>query len=213
MAFEIVVPAESDAPGMASTHLDAMDANLLMHAQFPNTQSREFLREWLCRDTRNHIHSSDKGVLIARDAETRRIASFIKWTIQWKTQDSTQEHEDEFPDCCRREYLDSYAVLTKEARVKVLGDKPHYHVSYLCTNPEFGGRGAASGLLRRVQAEAAAEDAPVILEATMNAVTFYQRLGFQIREELDMMLPPRGSSEPTERYEERTMLWTQSTEP
>lgn len=82
-------------------------------------------------------------------------------------------------------------------------------VTYLCTDPEFQGRGTASALLRRVQAEAASENAPVILEATMNAVSFYQRFGFHIKEELDMVLPKRGSDEPTENYEERIMVWTQ----
>jgi ribosomal protein S18 acetylase RimI-like enzyme len=59
-----------------------------------------------------------------------------------------------------------------------------------------------------VQAEASKENAPVILEATMNAVSFYQKHGFQVREELNMLLPVRGSDEPTENYEERVMVWT-----
>ncbi|KAF4978789.1 hypothetical protein FZEAL_4903 [Fusarium zealandicum] len=209
MAFEIAVPSEQDAPSTASTHLTAMDANLLMHAQFPTAESRDFLRNWLCRDTLNHVSSSDKKVLISRDTETGRIASFIKWSIQRQIRlrgNEDESHEEELPACCRQEYIGSYAALTKDARIKVLGDQPHYHVTYLCTDPDFGGRGAASGLLRRVQAEAAADSMPVILEATMNAVSFYERLGFETRQELDMMLPPRGSSLPTERYEERTML-------
>lgn len=41
----------------------------------------------------------------------------------------------------------------------------------------------------------------------MNAVTFYERLGFKVQEKLEMTLPARGSSEPTELYEERTMVW------
>ncbi|RSM20003.1 hypothetical protein CDV31_001082 [Fusarium ambrosium] len=206
MSIEIVVPSENDAPSMASVHLDAMDPNLLMHAQFPNIESLDFLRGWLCRETMDHVRSENKGVLIARDTDTGSILSFVKWAIHGLRQ-TRSDHEDEFPACCRREYLDSYAALTKEARVKVLGDKPHYHVSYLCTDPKFGGRGAASGLLRRVQAEAAAENAAVILEATMNAVTFYEKLGFKVQEKLEMTLPARGSSEPTELYEERTMVW------
>lgn len=125
MSFEIVVPSENDAPSMASVHLDAMDPNLLMHAQFPNTESLEFLRGWLCRETLDHVRSDDKGVLIARDTDTGKILSFVKWAIHGLRQ-TRSELEDEFPACCRREYLDSYAALTKEARVKVLGDKPHY---------------------------------------------------------------------------------------
>lgn len=61
-----------------------------------------------------------------------------------------------------------------------------------------------------MQAEAAAENMPVILEATMNAVSFYRKLGYQIQEELEMILPARGSDDPTEHYEERIMVWQQS---
>lgn len=62
-------------------------------------------------------------------------------------------------------------------------------------------------LLSKVQELAAAENLPIVLEATMNAVTFYQKLGFEVIDELSMMLPPRGSTEPTEFYEERCMIW------
>lgn len=79
--------------------------------------------------------------------------------------------------------------------------------TYICTDPRWAGRGAASLLMRRVQELAAAENLPIVLEATMNAVTFYQRMGFEVRDELSMMLPLRGSSEPTEVYEERCMVW------
>lgn len=68
-------------------------------------------------------------------------------------------------------------------------------------------------MLRSVLDKAAAAGVPVVLEATMNAVTFYERLGFEIRQELTMMLPPRGSNEPTEHYAERTMVWTQAEMP
>ncbi|KAF4987691.1 hypothetical protein FGRMN_10217 [Fusarium graminum] len=210
MAFEIVIPSEADAPGVADTFFTSMDINLLMHAQFPNPESKEFMRSWILKDTMDHVRSGDKGVLVARDPETGKIASFAKWNIQRqpRQEENEDQHDDEFPDFCRRQYLGPYAALTKNKRDKVLGDKTYYHVTYLCTDPGFQGRGAASVLLRRVQAEAAQENAPVILEATMNAVSYYQRLGFEIREELDMLLPARGSDEPTEYYEERVMVWT-----
>ncbi|KAK7415279.1 hypothetical protein QQX98_006028 [Neonectria punicea] len=299
MAFDIVVPSENDAADVASTHLAAMDPNLLMHAQFPNTESLDFLRGWLRKDTLDHIAGDNKGVLIARDTETGKMVGFVKWNTQRQRRPGDkeeEEHEEEFPACCRQEYLDSYAELTKEARRKVLGDRAHYRkslthsltrltgkrsgsgsreqwvaqcgqarpdnsrvelmhelstvdelrladgtssraelklnspthlflgpqvadseafldVTYLCTHPEWSGRGAASRLLREVQAKAAADRVPAILEATMNAVTFYERLGFDIRLELAMMLPPRGSSEPTEHYAERTMVWQQPQRP
>ncbi|EWG42150.1 hypothetical protein FVEG_04072 [Fusarium verticillioides 7600] len=213
MSFDILVPSEREALGVTDTFFAAMDINLLMHAQFPNPESKEFFRGWLFRDTMDHVQSVDKGVLVARDPKTGKIASFAKWNVQRQQRSREMEEEeeaddDEFPDFCRRQYLGPYADLTKSKRDKVLGDKTYYHVTYLCTDPKFNGRGAASTLLRRVQAVASKENAPVILEATMNAVSFYQKHGFQVREELNMLLPVRGSDEPTENYEERVMVWT-----
>lgn len=42
----------------------------------------------------------------------------------------------------------------------------------------------------------------------MNAVGFYEKLGFRMQQGLDMRLPARGSDEPTELYEEKCMTWT-----
>lgn len=56
---------------------------------------------------------------------------------------------------------------------------------------------------------AAADGMAVVLESTMGAVSFYEKLAFGVSKNLEMMLPPRGSDEPTERYEERFMIWRQ----
>lgn len=80
-------------------------------------------------------------------------------------------------------------------------------MTFLCTKPEFAGKGAASKLLRQVQERASADGLTVILESTTNAVTFYERLGFTTTQSLEMMLPARGATAPTELYEERCMKW------
>jgi hypothetical protein len=131
MAFEIVVPSEQDAPGVASTFFSAMDINLLMHAQFPNPESKEFMRNWLLKDVMDHVQSADKGILVARDSETGKIASFAKWNIQRQSRQEENEDQDdeEFPDFCGRQYLGPYAALTKSKRDKVLGDKTYYRKS------------------------------------------------------------------------------------
>ena len=83
----------------------------------------------------------------------------------------------------------------------------HLDVTFLCTKPSFGGRGAATALLREVQRQAAACGSVVVLESTMSAVTFYERLGFQDSAHIEMKLPARGRTEPTEIYEEKCMVW------
>jgi hypothetical protein len=128
MAFEIVVPSEKEAPGVADTFFAAMDINLLMHAQFPTPKSKEFMHGWLVKDIMDHVQSTDKGVIVARDPETGKIASFAKWNIQRQPRLGEEEGSDdeEFPDYCRRQYLGPYAALTKSKRDKVLGETPYY---------------------------------------------------------------------------------------
>ncbi|EHK24927.1 uncharacterized protein TRIVIDRAFT_29898 [Trichoderma virens Gv29-8] len=209
MSLIICAPSEAEAPAVSTVHLRAMDENLLTHAQFPSPEGLQFFHSWLERNTLEHLRDGDKGVLVAKDGETGEVVSFVKWLVH-RPGEGEQQHqvEEEWPDVARGEYLDPYAALTERVRNRAVGEEAaYYHPTYLCTDPRWAGRGAASLLLRKVQDLAAADGLPLVLEATMNAVTFYQKMGFEIKDELSMMLPPRGSSEPTEFYEEKCMVW------
>ncbi|KAL7811452.1 acyl-CoA N-acyltransferase [Trichoderma aethiopicum] len=213
MALIVCTPSEADAPAISDVHLRAMDANLLTHAQFPSPEGLRFFHGWLARDTVRHLRKDGEGVFVAREEGTGRVVSFVKWLVHRPGRDEgkeeeEEEEEEEWPDVARREYLDPYAELTGRVREGVLGrGAAYYHPTYLCTDPSFAGRGAATLLLKRVQDLAAAEGLPVVLEATMNAVGFYEKMGFEVRDELSMVLPRRGASEATEVYEERCMVW------
>ncbi|UKZ55194.1 hypothetical protein TrVGV298_009012 [Trichoderma virens] len=196
MSLIICAPSEAEAPAVSTVHLRAMDENLLTHAQFPSPEGLQFFHSWLERNTLEHLRDGDKGVLVAKDGETGEVVSFVKWLVH-RPGEGEQQHqvEEEWPDVARGGVFGSVCSVD--------GEDP----TYLCTDPRWAGRGAASLLLRKVQDLAAADGLPLVLEATMNAVTFYQKMGFEIKDELSMMLPPRGSSEPTEFYEEKCMVW------
>ncbi|PNY27458.1 Uncharacterized protein TCAP_02614 [Tolypocladium capitatum] len=209
MGFDVGVPSADEAPAVSDVHLAAMDANLLTHAQFPSPAARAFFRAWLARNTLQQARDADKGVLVARDAESGAVVSFVKWLVHAAGGGEAAARDLEgWSDECGRRFLDSYAELTEGVRRQVMGQRPYYHVTFLCTDPNWGGRGAASKLLRRVQELAAADGVAMILEATMEGVALYQKLGFETARELHMMLPRRGSREPREPYEERCMVWT-----
>ncbi|VUC34922.1 unnamed protein product [Clonostachys rosea] len=205
MEFSIAPPTPSRAGEIAEVHLQAMNDNLLLHAQFPSDEALGFLRAWLTKDTVDHLENPSQGVLLAKKDETGETLGFVKWTMH-REPEGKEEHE-ELPDVCRAIYVDSYIELTAKVRKEVMGTEPYYHVTFLCTSPEYAARGVGSRLLRSVMSLAEAEGTAVVLESTMGAVAFYQKLGFEIRQGLDMMLPPRGSDVPTELYEERCMVW------
>ncbi|KAJ6437792.1 dihydroxy-acid dehydratase [Purpureocillium lavendulum] len=240
MGFDIVVPTAEEASAISDIHLRAMDNNALTHAQFPGAAAMDFFRGWLDRNTLQQARDAHKGVLVARDADTGEVASFIKWLVHESgTDESAAKDLEPFSEPCNVQLLNSYGELTERMRKQAMGTKPycrelishslgrrryafatrrHFRwahiadatidVTFLCTDPKWGGRGAASTLLRHVQERAAAEGMAIILEATMEGVRLYQKLGFAISQELHMKLPSRGSTQPTEPYEERCMIWT-----
>ncbi|KAH7312342.1 hypothetical protein B0I35DRAFT_53364 [Stachybotrys elegans] len=223
MGFRITIPQGERKDELSNIHLRAMESNELLHAQFPKAQSIEFLHGWLGRNTLEHMQDADKGVLVAlAEDDEETMVSFIKWLVHPKA--TEEETHEEWPECCRQEYLDSYGDLTQRVRDEVMGAESYYRlfneclgtmesnessadVTFLCTDPAWSGQGAATVLLRQVQSMARADGMPIVLESTMPAVSFYQKLGFEVRQGLDMMLPRRGSDEATELYEERCMVW------
>lgn len=128
MSLKIAVPREDDASKVSDVHLNAMEANTLLHAQFPNPASQAYLRGWLGRDTVHHIRDDDKGILVARDAHTNEIVSFVKWLVHKETAGGAEPAvEDEpWPETCRRVYLDGYAELTQKVRDQAMGKSQYY---------------------------------------------------------------------------------------
>jgi hypothetical protein len=126
MGFNIDVPPESRKDDISDVHLRAMRSNELLHAQFPNPEAIAYLHGWLGRNTVQHIHDDDKGTMVALDVKGGKMASFIKWLLHRKTEQEAPDGDEEWPDCCRREYLDSYGALTESVRDDVMGKEAYY---------------------------------------------------------------------------------------
>lgn len=118
--------AESDASGLAQVHLEAMDNNELLHAQFPSKEGLHFLRGYLEKETVEFLQSSDKGVLVAKDSQNGEIASFVKWIVYREGGNEDSAADDTLPSCCRAEYVKPYADLTASVRKSVMGNDPYY---------------------------------------------------------------------------------------
>ena len=126
MAFQIATATNKEDADVADVHLKAMQDNLLLHAQFPTTESLDWLQDFLAKDTNEHRDDAGKGVLIARDPGNAQIASFVKWLVHQPSSDTHGATSEEWPPDSRTEYLDSYGDLTAKARQDVMGDNPYY---------------------------------------------------------------------------------------
>ncbi|TQN72414.1 hypothetical protein CSHISOI_03096 [Colletotrichum shisoi] len=98
-----------------------------------------------------------------------------------------EEEEEEWPASANREYLTAYSSAASTARREAMGSRPF--------------------LLREV---AKTEGLPVFLESTIDAVPFYEKLGFVRVGGFRMSIPVDGPPSPKEGfYEEVCMLLEQ----
>lgn len=134
--FEIARPQPPDAARIAAIHLAAMDANPLLHAQFPTPESlnqlQGFLEAYTAEQTRSAAaNAAPAGVLVARDAATGMIVGFAKWDSPSHLEDGKLEESGGLRglEGCRTEFLEGYAALAAEAMGRCFGDRPCYRTS------------------------------------------------------------------------------------
>ncbi|KAL2166109.1 hypothetical protein VTG60DRAFT_3292 [Thermothelomyces hinnuleus] len=206
--FVVTRPQEADAPRIAEIHLAAMDANPLLHAQFPASESLKSLQQFLEADTAEQLRDPSSGVLIARDPETGVIAGFAKWNSP-SHPEMVKLESGSLRDLegCRREFLDRYVSLAEEARERCFGDQPCYCISFVCTDPAYQGQGVGTLLTRKVLELAKTDGLQVYLESTDVAIPMYQKLGFRVIDEFQMKIPGPTSDEITVSYREVCMVW------
>ncbi|KAK0659175.1 hypothetical protein QBC41DRAFT_308014 [Cercophora samala] len=210
MGQDIVIsrPSEADARRIAEIHISAMDSNPLLHAQFPTPEGLQALHRFLEAETLDEIRDPVSGVLVARDGPAGPVTGFVKWTSPSHPQDVKLEKGDivHLEACCRR-FLDEYASLAEQAKERSVGDKPCYRLSFVCTDPEYQGRGVGTLLTRTVLELAKEDNLPVYLESTDVAVSIYERLGFRAIDSFEMRIPGRNDAEPSVLYQEVCMVW------
>ncbi|KAL3298729.1 GNAT family acetyltransferase [Colletotrichum asianum] len=114
------------------------------------------------------------------------------------------EREDVWPVSANQEYLTAYSTAASSARKQAMGTRPFVHLTFLCTDDGFRGRGAGTALVRAVSDEAASRGLPVFLESTMDAAQFYKKLGFAKVGGFRISIPAKNGGEET--YEEVCML-------
>ncbi|KAL8392891.1 hypothetical protein RB595_002907 [Gaeumannomyces hyphopodioides] len=218
MELELSAPTADDCRRMAEIHVRAMDANPLLHAQFPTAESIRRLEVFLVDHYESIVAARSPGrsrVLVARHLPSRQIISFAAWDVPAEegTGEVAEEEKLESGDItklegCQKQYLKSYAALSAGAAVEALKGEKCYHLNFVCTDPQFQRMGAGEALTRAVMAAAQADGMlPLYLESTAVAAVLYERLGFVTLGDFGMDIPKRGSAEPTEDYREICMVW------
>lgn len=86
-------------------------------------------------------------------------------------------------------------------------------LTFIGTDPEHERRGAASLLARWGLERSMSENVPIALESTMDAVPFYERLGFRPEAHISMPLHGLGKDGESVLYEEVCLVFRPSNFP
>lgn len=96
----------------------------------------------------------------------------------WDSMPLTEDHDQEL---CH-----AFISLLGDCRDRVMNGRPHYFIELLGTVHEEKGKGVGRALLQWGCDRADEESVEVFVETNPDALGFYQKVGFEVREEADM---------------------------
>ncbi|KLJ05608.1 hypothetical protein EMPG_10904 [Blastomyces silverae] len=194
---------ESDVGAIADIHLASFGGNMMLQAQFPTPALRAGLRISLMDKAREEIRDPQWAVLVIRD--DNEIISFAKWKRP-VLDASYAEVPWRWPEGTRMDILNEWTKKVDDACSRVIGDTPCYCLSFIGTNPKYGGRGAASMLISWGLERSEIENVPIQLESTLVAWPLYKKLGFENKERIQMQLEGVGENGQSVLYEELSLV-------
>ncbi|KAM5473410.1 hypothetical protein MauCBS54593_002204 [Microsporum audouinii] len=200
---------ESDAQRIADLHMSAFGTNYMLLAQFPTTAARDGLRNCLAGKIREEIRDPRWAVLVVRHGQGRPI-SFAKWRRPIYISEKCEEHLWLWPEGTNLDILGEWGARVDDMNRKIIGDSPCYRLSFIATDREYERQGAASLLVKWGLEHCNKEQVPAALESTMDAVSFYEKLGFVDEGKISMKLNGVGTKGESVLYEESLFVFRPS---
>ncbi|KAF4277496.1 hypothetical protein KXW98_005381 [Aspergillus fumigatus] len=194
MVFALDTATEADAPRIADIHMAAFHTNGMLLAQFPTPAVRKGLWTSLVDKVVKEIRDPQWEVLVAREADDR-VVSFAKWCLPLSESTVYEEEPWVWPEGTNMAILNGWAKKVEQAAKEIMGKTPCYRLSFIATDPSYALRGAGSLLVNWGIERSKEENIPIALESTLDAVPFYQRLGFQTEARISMPLEGIGKDE------------------
>ncbi|KEY82293.1 acetyltransferase GNAT, partial [Aspergillus fumigatus] len=169
----------------------AFHTNGMLLAQFPTPAVRKGLWMSLVDKVVKEIRDPQWEVLVAREADDR-VVSFAKWCLPLSESTVYEEEPWVWPEGTNMAILNAWVKKVEQAAKEIMGKTPCYRLSFIATDPSYALRGAGSLLVNWGIERSKEENIPIALESTLDAVPFYQRLGFQTEARVSMPLEGIG---------------------
>ncbi|KAK6958487.1 hypothetical protein Daesc_001288 [Daldinia eschscholtzii] len=209
MPLSLTVAEQSDAARIAEIHMAAFGSNAMLLAQFPTPAVRNDLKKSIELKALADIEDPKTTVLVVRDSSLEpqnNAISFAKWSHPVRPEEDYVEPPWTWPVGTNLGVLNDWAKKTEAAQSHALGDAPCYRLTFMGTDPAYQGRGAASMMVRWGMEQSRIDLAPAYLESTIEAATFYKKLGFTALEKISLEYRLDDSNTPST-YEEISFLY------
>ncbi|KAI0571429.1 GNAT family acetyltransferase [Pyrenophora tritici-repentis] len=213
-------PAQpTDAPGLAAIHTSAFSTNKLMRAIYPTSQVWAAFQSAVERKMMADMHDAHTTVLVAtakrfssgfgaeREAaqgeveERDEIVGFAVWIHPTPCKEGFTPPAWNLPEGTDWGVLGPWKEASEKVASHVIGERPHYELSWLAVASQYARRGVGTMLLRWGLDACDREHVPAYLDSTVEAAeNFYLKAGFEEKGRIKLMV--KG-----EMYEEVACLY------
>lgn len=125
MTLTLSAAAELDVDRIATIHMTAFGANLMLQAQFPSEAIRGQLKICVAEKALADIRDPQTAVLVVRDQD--KIVSFAKWHLPVHDSEATYEEPPwSWPAGTNMAVLDAWIATVEAAKLRIIGNTPCY---------------------------------------------------------------------------------------
>ncbi|CAN9109141.1 unnamed protein product [Alternaria alternata] len=189
MAISITSAEPKDAPHIAALHVQAFSSNVLMRAIYPTPAIWAAFQGSVEEKFTADIHDPNMTVLVARHTdeagtgEQGKIVGYAVWCHPVRTEGTAWKPPAwKLPAGTDWSVLRPWLAAAGKVSREVIGDRPHYDLTWLAVSSDYARQGIGSMLLRWGLDLCDKEGVPACLDSTVQAAeTFYQKAGFTER--------------------------------
>ncbi|KAF2823966.1 acyl-CoA N-acyltransferase [Ophiobolus disseminans] len=222
MPFLLEVAQPDDAPRITQIHMDAFGSNAIIRAIHTAADKdlkdlRNAVEDKLLADMRDaritvlvvRDVKADKAGKVEvsavngnNDADARNIVGFAKWIHPYYPQDNYSPPLWSTPKSADWKVLRPWLDEVIKVEEAIIGQTPRYELTYLAVDTAYARKGIGTTLVQWALDRCDAEAFPAYVESTVEAVAFYEKLGFEIAGRISMDIKEVNGDEDAGFYEE-----------
>ncbi|KAH7074593.1 acyl-CoA N-acyltransferase [Paraphoma chrysanthemicola] len=228
MSFHLQIAQPDDVPRITQIHMDAFSSNAIIRAIHTYDKGLHDLRQAVAAKALADIGDAKTTVLVARYQDNeialkgpeqahgmgRKDSAVVRESIydaqiiafaKWAHPVFPDEHV--FPtwplsESKDRRVLDPWLVEVARVEAEIIGESPRYELTYLAVDAAYARRGVGTSMVTWALDRCEGEGYTAYVESTVEALPFYEKLGFKEAGRISMDLGKATSGKHAGFYEE-----------